>query len=338
MKAVQLTAPNTPLELAELPDPEPAQGEVVVRVEAAGICHSDAHYRSGDPQTRMLPITLGHEIAGIIESVGTGVDSARIGGRIGVHYVLSDGTCDRCVRFGEQFCENYEMFGLTTHGGYAERIAVPARNAVPVPDDVPIEHAAVMMCSSATSLHALRKARLAEGESVAVFGVGGLGMSAVQLAAALGAGAVHAIDIDDTRLGIAEGLGALPLRAADDPAASLTSSGGVDVALVLVDKADVFTAAMGSLSKRGRAVAVGIGREPVPVVPYRDLIGGEHELIGSNDHLLSEIHELFAFATDGLLRLDSVVTGSIPLDARAVDEALDRLDGFGPGIRTVITP
>ena len=163
LRAIRLTSPNSPLEAIDLPVPEPGPDEVIVRIEAAGICHSDAHYRAGDPATRVLPITLGHEIAGVIESTGGAVDSDRIGERVGVHYVVSDGTCDRCLRFGEQFCERYEMFGLTCDGGYAERIPVPGRNAVRIPESVSSDHAAVMMCSSATSLHALRKGRLTRG-------------------------------------------------------------------------------------------------------------------------------------------------------------------------------
>ena len=338
MRSVRLTASNAPLEAADVPDPEAERGEVVVRIEAAGICHSDAHYRAGDPQTRTLPIILGHEIAGVIETTGADVDPVRVGERVGIHYVVSDGICDGCVRFGEQFCENYEMFGLTCDGGYAERIAVPAANAVPVPHGIPSEHAAVMMCSSATALHALRKGRLGDGERVAVFGVGGVGMSAVQLAPALGASLVYGIDIDPSRLDVAAGFGATPLLAGDDPASTIQAAGGVDVALALVDRADVFATAMASLGKWGRLVAVGIGRDPVPLLPYRNLIGGEHELIGSNDHLLTEIHELFDLATRGVLSLGAVVTDVIPLEATAINTALDRLDGFGPGICTVITP
>lgn len=338
MRTVRLIARGEPVEAAEVPDPEAGPGEVVVAIRASGICHSDAHYRAGDPATARLPITLGHEIAGVVEAVGEGVDPARIGERVGLHYVLSDGTCERCVRHGEQFCERYEMLGHTVDGGYAERIAVPADNAIPVPGGIRIEHAAVMMCSSATSLHALRKGRLREGEQVAVFGVGGLGMSAVQLALALGARRVFAVDIDDARLEIAAGFGAVPVRGADRAARAIADAGGADVALALVGAREPFAAAVASLGTRGRLVSVGIGKESVPIMPYRDLIRGERELIGSNDHRRHEIPELFELASRGLLRLEDVVTSVIPLDGAAVDAELDRIDSFGPGVRTVITP
>ena len=338
MQAARLIRVGAALEGAEIPDLEPEPGEVVVRVEASGICYSDAHYRAGDPSPRVLPVTPGYEVAGVITAMGPGVASDRRGERVAVHYVVSCGACDECRRFGEQFCETYEMFGLTRDGGCAELLAVPARNAVPIPSGIRTEHAALMMCSSATSLHALRKGRLQEGESVAVFGTGGLGMSAIQLALALGASRVFAVDIDDSQLKLAASFGATPLQGHGDPAAAVRKGGGVDVALTLVGNRDVFSSAMASLKPRGRLVAVGIVREPVAVVPFRDLIVGEHELIGSNDHWLNEIHDLVDFATRGLLRLDEVVTARIPLEPDTVNQELDRLDVFGPGIRTVITP
>jgi len=338
VRAVQLIIPPEPLEDVTVPYPRPAPNEVVVRISASGICHSDAHYRSGDPKTRQLPITLGHEIAGKIEVIGTNVDPGRIGERVAVHYVVSDSTCNQCYDHGEQFCENYGMVGLTMHGGYAEAIAVPERNAVPVPDSISDAHAAIMMCSSATSLHALRKARFTEGETVAVFGVGGLGMSAVQLANTFGANRVYAVDIDKKRLAIATELGAVPIPTGVDPGAAIAESGGADIALVLVNQATVFARAMESLKPQGRLIAVGIVKDTVPLVPYQHLILGEHELIGSNDHLRSEIVELFELASQGRLQFDSVVTEQIPLDASAINSTLDRLDSFGPGVRSVITP
>ncbi len=338
MQTVQLVAPAAPVEDRPMHDPVPPPGWVVVRVTAAGICHSDAHYRAGDPMPRKSPIVLGHEIAGTVAAAGDGVDAGRVGQRVSLHYVVSDGTCRRCRTFGEQFCENYEMFGLTIDGGYAEYVAAPAENAVAIPDGISDAHAAVMMCSSATSLHALRKGRVAAGEAVAVVGVGGLGMSAVQLATALGASRVYAVDIDETRLAQAADHGAMPIPAGDEAASRIAAEGGADVALVLVDRLDAFETARASLRPRGRLVAVGIAKGTLPVIPYSHLILGEHELVGSNDHLRGEIDELFAFAVDGRLRLGDVVTEEIPLEAGAINAALDRLDGFGPGVRSVIRP
>src|SRR5262249_19630767 len=157
-------------------------GEVRVAVRAAGICHSDAHYRAGVSPMGALPITLGHEIAGVIDKLGPGVTALAAGDRVCLHYFVSCGTCSECRAGNEQFCERYAMLGHHRDGGFAEFVTVPARNAVRLPDGIPFDQGAIMMCSSVTSLHALRKARLRLGETVAIFGSGGLGASAIQLA------------------------------------------------------------------------------------------------------------------------------------------------------------
>ncbi len=186
MRSIQLTELTAPLEEREAPDPTSGASEVVVEIRAAGICHSDAHYRAGHGRVR-LPRTLGHEIAGVIIETGEAVTNVSVGDRVAVHYLISCGECDACVRGGEQFCVRGEMLGKERDGGFAERIAVPARNTVPIPPEIPFEEAAVMMCSTATVYHALRLAGLRPGESVAIIGFGGLGASALQLARALGA-------------------------------------------------------------------------------------------------------------------------------------------------------
>jgi 2-desacetyl-2-hydroxyethyl bacteriochlorophyllide A dehydrogenase len=338
MRALQITTIGRPLEAVDLPDPEPGRDEVVVAVIAAGICHSDVHYRAGHPAPRHLPMVPGHEVAGIIVAAGSGVGPDRVGDRVALHYVVSCGSCIACRRGLEQFCEHYEMLGQTRNGGYAERVVVPGRNAVTIPTPISSAHAAVMMCSSSTSLHALRKGRLAPGESVAVFGLGGLGASAVQLAHALGAARVYGVDLDAERLALASKFGAVPIDGHVDPAADILAQGGADVAIDLVGSTSVLTAAMASVRPTGRVVAVGITRGMLALDPYRALIGSEAELIGSNDHHLGEIHELFDLAVAGKLVLDDVITATVPLDATAVNAAMDRLEQFGPGVRTVIVP
>jgi D-arabinose 1-dehydrogenase-like Zn-dependent alcohol dehydrogenase len=338
VRTVELTRPSRPLENVDVQERQPGPGDDLVRIQASGICNSDTHYRGGFPKTRVLPITLGHEIAGVIESVGNGVDPYRVGEKVAVHYVASDGTCVRCRDFGEQFCERCELFGLTRYGGFAQWISVPSHYAIAVPTQIPIEQAAVMMCSSATSLHALRKARHLPGESVAIFGVGGLGISAVQIAFAVGASTVYAVDIERSRLDLAEGLGATSMQVGSGTSDAIQRIGGADVALVLVDKPEVYPAAMAALRPRGRLVAVGIANGVVPAAPFSDLILGKHELIGSNDHLLHDIRALFHLAETGAIRLGHIVTDRIPPDAAPVNAALARLDNFGAGVRTVIVP
>ena len=186
MRAIRLTAPGRPVELHDVPVPSLGPRDVLVRVRAAGVCHSDAHYRAGRSPARPLPLTLGHEVAGEVERVGELVTRVRPGDRVCLHYLIACADCYHCSRGSEQFCATGSMIGHFRDGGWAEYIAVPERNAVRLPDEISFAHGAVLMCSSATSLHALRKGRITGGESVAVFGVGGLGMSAVQLARALG--------------------------------------------------------------------------------------------------------------------------------------------------------
>lgn len=204
MKAVRLVAIGQPLEIKEVPLPAVSDTDVLVRIRAAGICHSDVHYRAGISPVKPLPMTPGHEIAGVVERTGPQVTNLKAGDRVCLHYLVTCGDCHYCTTGNEHFCVRGKMLGKHLDGGYAEYIAVPARNALPLPDRISFEHAAVLMCSSATSLHALHKGRLKAGETVAVFGVGGLGMSALQLARALGALEVYAVDINADKLELAE--------------------------------------------------------------------------------------------------------------------------------------
>ncbi len=339
MRAVRLVTPGKPLESAEVEIAAPGRGEVLVRVQAAGICRSDVHYRGGEPQAGPLPLTLGHEIAGVVDQVGDMVFRVAPGETVALHYQLSCGECEYCARGSEQFCRAGAMLGKDRDGGYAEFVTVPARNVFLVPDAVPVAHAAVMMCSSATSLHALLKARLAPGETVAVFGVGGLGQSAVQLAGAMGAGQVFAVDINPAKLELAGHFGAIPVDARSaEPVGVIRAAGGADVALELIGLPETLRQALESLAVFGRAVAVGLNQGPVPVYPYRELITREASLLGAADHLASEIPLLLNLAASGKLDLDRVVTHHVPLDAIEINQAMDHLEAYGDSVRTVIVP
>ncbi len=338
MRALQLITAGSPLELRDVPAPEPAADDVVVTVTAAGICRSDVHYRAGHPKVGPLPLTLGHEVAGIVAKVGTAVTEHSPGDRVCLHYQVGCGACDYCARELEMFCSEGQMIGNGRHGGYAERIVVPARNAIAVPDQVSLDNAAVMMCSSATSLHALRKGRLAVGETVAVFGAGGLGISAIQLALLFDAGRVFAVDINPTKLAAAEEAGAIPLDGNGDAVAALQAEGGCDLALDLVGSGVVMRNCLDSLAPLGRAVAVGLTADTFPVGPYTDLVNGESELIGTSDHTAGEIRELLDLSAAGRFDVSSVVQQRVPLEATAVNEVMDDLESYGDTLRTVIVP
>jgi propanol-preferring alcohol dehydrogenase len=347
MKAIRLTAVGQPLQMQEIPLPPVGPLDVLVQVRAAGICHSDAHYRAGVSPAGPLPLTMGHEVSGVVTQVGELVTGWRPGDRVCLHYLATCGHCAYCRMGAEQFCTGGQMIGKHRAGGYAEYIAVPATSVFPLPDEIPFEFGAVMMCSSATALHALRKGRLAAGESVAVFGAGGLGMSAIQLARALGALTVFAVDLDAGRLALAERLGAIAIRTASpsedwqsstpDEIRRQNGGRGVAVALDFVGIAATLRPAIASLAPFGRVVAVGLGQEPVPIYPYQELIGREAEIIGCSDHLASEIPLLTELVRRGSLDLAPVVTDVIALDAAAINAVLDRLERYGAGgVRTVI--
>jgi propanol-preferring alcohol dehydrogenase len=339
-RALRLVAQNQPLVEAELAIPELAAGEALVSVQAAGICGSDVHYLQGSPKLPPLPRTLGHEVAGVVEALGPDPPAGIMEGRrVGVHYQTSCGTCRQCLAGNDQFCVSGQMIGNGRDGGYAEKIVIPARNLVAIPDGVAIEHAAVMMCSSATSFHALRKSRFQPGERVAVFGLGGLGQSAVQLALALGASAVYAVDLNPAKVALAAHYGAIPVAGGSGAVEAIVAdAGGVDVALELVGLGETMRQAVGVLGPQGRAAAVGLAEEPFLIDAYEDLVLREAEIIGVSDHLASELAPLLDIAARGELDLSRVVSNQVPLEADPVNQALDDLAAFGDVVRTVIVP
>jgi propanol-preferring alcohol dehydrogenase len=264
------------------------------------------------------------------------------GDRVCVHYLATCGECSYCHAGTEQFCDTGAMIGKYRDGGYAEFICMPARSVFPLPAEIPFAQGAVMMCSSATSLHALNKSKLRAGETVAIFGVGGLGVSALQLARAFGAGAVYAVDIKPGKLQFAGELGAIPIDATHvDPVGEirrLTGGRGVDVALELIGLPLTMQQAVRVLAIQGRAMLVGITDRSFEINPYTEVLNKEAEIIGVSDHLASEIPLLTDFVRQGRLDLSRVVTQTVPLEAGAVNGVLDRLEHFGDDVRVVITP
>ena len=340
MKAVRLVQTNRPLELQEIPVPAPGPDDVLIRIKAAGICHSDAHYRAGKSRVHPLPLTLGHEVAGVVEETGANAIKLKAGDRVCIHYLATCGVCGWCKQENEQFCSTGQMIGKYRDGGYAEFIVMPERSVFKLPEEIPFAQGAIMMCSSATSLHALRKARLQPGETVAVFGVGGLGISAIQLAAALGASKIFAVDINPRKLELAEQFGATLVNASiANPVAAiqeLTKGQGVNVALELIGLPLTMQQSVRALGIKGRAALVGITEKTFPVAPYHEVINKEAEIIGVSDHLAAEIPELLDFARRGKLNLSGVITRKVCLGAAAINETLDRLESFGDDVRVAI--
>jgi 2-desacetyl-2-hydroxyethyl bacteriochlorophyllide A dehydrogenase len=342
MRAIQLIAPGQPVESHVIEAPRPGTRDVLIQVKASGICHSDAHYRSGVTKSGPFPVTLGHEVAGIVEETGPAVTAFKRGDRVCVHYLVSCGQCHYCSMGCEQFCGTGKMIGKHRDGGWAEYICMPERSVFPLPAEIAIEHGAIMMCSSSTSLHALRKARLKGGDTVAVFGVGGLGASAVQLAQAMGARRVFAVDVNPAKLQLAQSLGSIPIDGAHgDPVQEIrkaTDGRGVDVAVEVIGLPLTMRQAVQSLAIQGRAAIAGLSNRTFEIASYAELLSPEAEIIGVADHLAQEMPLLLEFARQGKLKLEHVITRTVPLDAARINGVLDELDRYGDHVRSVIIP
>jgi 2-desacetyl-2-hydroxyethyl bacteriochlorophyllide A dehydrogenase len=340
MRAVRLTQVGKPLQEAEVDLPEIGASDVLVRIAACGICHSDEHYRAGISRMDRLPVTLGHEIAGWIEKAGADIKHVTGGDRVCVHYLAHCGSCEFCVRGLEQFCRSGQMIGKHRDGGYAEFIKVPGRNVFALPDEIPFEIGAIMMCSSATALHALNKARFKAGDSIAIFGFGGLGFSALQLARAFNCEDVYVVEINPAKLASAASMGAIAIDARSaDPVEQIkeASAGtGVDVALELIGSAKTMRQAVLCLGPLGRAALVGLTAETMSILPYTELINKEAEIIGVSDHLAAELPTLIEFARSGKLRFPSDTLRFVDLDAEQINASLDGLQNSIDHIRTVI--
>src|SRR5213596_255318 len=342
MRAVRLVQLGKPLEDVEVPLPEIGPSEVLVRVAACGICHSDAHYRAGISPIDSLPVTLGHEVAGRVETVGREVHHISPRDRVYVHYLVSCGCRDFCRRGHEQFCASGQMIGKHRDGGYAEFIKAPSRNVFVLPDEIPFEIGAIMMCSSATALHALNKARFKAGGSIAIFGFGGLGFSALQLARAFDCEDVYVVEINPAKLASAASMGAIAIDARSaDPVEQIkeaTAGTGVDVALELIGSAKTMRQAVLCLGPLGRAALVGLTAETMSILPYTELINKEAEIIGVSDHLTTELPALIEFARSGKLRFPPETLRVVNLDAAQINAALDALQDSIDHVRTVIVP
>ena len=296
MRAIRLVRHGAPLIAQDIEDPKPRAGEVLIEIRAAGICHSDAYYRAESGRVP-LPRTLGHEIAGVIAGTRQ---------RVAVHYLL----------------ENGDMIGKEADGGYAEKIVVPAANAIPIPDHISFEQAAIMMCSTATAYHALRLASFQRGESLGILGFGGLGISALALAQHFGAAAVYVAERVPEKLALAAELGAVP----DLPK-------GIDVALDFVGKADLCLEALRALAPGGRLMLVAINLRQIQFDAYADVITKERRIIGCSNHTRDELIELMQMKLD----LSRAITRRAPLEANAINDVLDELERGTPHLRTIIT-
>jgi D-arabinose 1-dehydrogenase-like Zn-dependent alcohol dehydrogenase len=337
MRAVVYEAFGRAPTVETVPDPAPARHGAVVRVEASGLCRSDWHGWMGhDPDIRRFPHVPGHELAGVVEAVGADVRRWRPGQRVTVPFVCACGSCEQCASGNGQICDRQTQPGFTHWGSFAELVALDWAdvNLVALPDEVGAVAAAGLGCRFATAYRAvLQVGRVEAGEWVAVHGCGGVGLSAVMIAAAAGA-RVIAVDVSDAALGAAHDAGAELAVAAGADVRELTG-GGAHVSLDAIGSESACAASVAGLRKRGRHVQVGLLPDP-PRVPMDLVIARELTLLGSHGMAATAYPEMLALVEAGRLRPGDLVTREIGLDD--VPEALAAMgEGGGRGV-TVIRP
>ncbi|UVI34924.1 zinc-binding dehydrogenase [Brevibacterium spongiae] len=336
MRAIVFDQFSVRPQLLDIDAPTAPDAGVVIDVEATGVCRSDHHAWSGHDSTITLPHVPGHELVGRIASAGAAVTGFTVGQRVTVPFVCGCGTCRWCVSGNAQVCPNQTQPGFTHFGSWADQVVIhnADANLVAVPEDLPAAAVVGLGCRFATAFHGLRtRARLAAGETVAVFGCGGVGLSAIIIAHALGAKVV-AVDVSDAALASARDLGAAQcVNARDlDPDAlsaevvaqfASTNPDGVDVTVDALGRADTIRAAIGALAPLGRHVQIGLLPDE-PVVDVPRVIALELSVLGSHGMAAADYPELVDLVVDGRLRPQDLVTNVIGLDeAPAAMEAMN---------------
>jgi D-arabinose 1-dehydrogenase-like Zn-dependent alcohol dehydrogenase len=333
VRAVVYSAYGRPPTLTSVPDPECPAGGVVIAVGATGVCRSDWHAWQGhDPVA--LPHIPGHELAGTVAEVGSGVTGWQAGDRVTVPFVCGCGQCEYCAAGEAQVCPHQTQPGFTGPGSYAERVAIHAAdlNLVRLPDSVDFVTAASLGCRFATAFRALSvHGRVAPGGWLVVHGCGGVGLSAVMIGTALGA-QVIAVDVSPVALDRAKQLGAVAVidAAADpDPAATVQdiTSGGAHVSVDALGSPGTAVASVRSLRRRGRHVQVGLllGPSSTPPLPMDIVIARELEIYGSHGMAAHEYPPMLALVADRTLRPELLVGTVIGLaEAGAALAAMGR--------------
>jgi propanol-preferring alcohol dehydrogenase len=326
MKAVRYSGPRQPLRLEHVPRREPGPGELLVRVTAAAMCHTELHFVSGLLDLGVAPLTLGHEVVGVVEASGPGNAAHRVGERVIVYYYLGCGECEWCRAGDEQLCPRLRAeYGFLSDGGYAEYVTVPARNAVPLPDGISDVDAAPIGCGVTTAVHAAKLAGLRTGEWAVVYGAGGVGLGLVQLARSMGA-RVIAVGRSAAKLRLAAELGAeATVDAGAEPVAervrALTGGRGADVLFECVGTAETMAAASAALGRRGRLVFVGYSADSFTVHPIQ-LVVFEQRVLGSVGATLQDLYHAVDLVARGVVR--TVVDRTLPLER--FQEGIDALE------------
>jgi len=322
MKAAVVTDFHSPLEIQDLPIPEPGPGEVLVRIETSGLCHTDIHAAHGDwPVKPTPPFIPGHEGIGIIETLGAGVSTRTVGERVAIAWLgYACGECRYCIGGWETLCLKQENSGYSVNGTFAEYAIAPAAFATPVPDAVSSRDGAPLTCAGVTTFKAIKVAGVVPGETVAIFGVGGLGHLALQYARIAG-GFVIGVDIEDTKLAMATELGADHVinSRTTDPVAGIEALGGADVAVALAASPQVFDQAYRSLRRGGRLVCVALPADNAALtLPIFDTVINGKTVIGSIVGTRNDLADVFALHAAGRTKVIAV--------DRKIDEVNQSID------------
>jgi alcohol dehydrogenase len=341
MRAVLYTEFAKPPTLENLPDPTPPADGVVVRVHANGLCRSDWHGWMGHDPDIVLPHVPGHELAGVIESVGKDVTRWKVGDRVTVPFVGGCGTCPQCAAGHHQVCDHQFQPGFTHWGSFAELVAIKYAdvNLVRLPDELDFITAASLGCRFVTAFRGVvDQGRVAPGQWVAVHGCGGVGLSAIMIASALGAKVV-AVDIDEGKLDFARSVGATATvhgaRSPDVPGeVREISGGGVHVSIDALGHPDTCFHSIANLRKRGRHIQIGlmVGDNKHPAVPMDQVLANELEIVGSHGMQAHRYPEMLGMIKTGQLRPDRLIGRTVNLE-----ESIDILVGMDRFAETGVT-
>lgn len=336
MKAAVCEAFGKPLALKDLPTPEPGPGDVLVRVAACGVCHSDLHLVDGDWAAwgTPLPIVPGHEVTGVVEKVGDGVTSLAVGDRVGIPWMQhACGHCTPCTTGAEMLCASQRSTGVTVNGGYAEFAAAPAAFIHRIPSGLDLVDAAPLLCAGVTVFAPLRRAGNVAGKTVAVAGLGGLGHLAVRMAAAMGAHVV-AIFRGPGKAEFARKLGAHEVVDSEKEkiGRTLTKMGGADLILVTGISARLFEQCIPGLGPNGTMVLLSAVAENASILPA-GLLTGQKRIMGSLIGTRDDMDAMLRFSADNGIR---AVVERHPLSA--VNEVLSKLRDGKVRLRAVLTP
>lgn len=307
MKAAVLHALAGPLSIDEIAKPEAGAGEVLIQVAACGVCHSDLHLVRGEwdllkPITK-IPLVPGHEVAGTIAAIGEGVDGFTVGDRVGVPWLhFTCGNCEYCLAGRETLCGKQQVTGCTVDGGFAEFIKAKASHTAKLPDNLSFAEAAPLLCAGLTVHRALNDSGVEAGQRVAIFGIGGLGHLAVQLAKARGA-EVIAVDVSDDKLELARECGAdHTVNAATAQAhKEVKKLGGAHVVMVTSGSKAAYETGLRSLRKGGTLSIVGMAPEPISLSTVA-MVSGEYRIVASAVGTRQDLREVLQLAAEGKVR------------------------------------